>query len=93
MALRCLAWRYGTGRSTVGRARCRIDRTRVSLSDRLLTVAETRRALGCCESTVETLVRRGYLEKVPLLSGIRFRESQVAAILENGAPARDRVAS
>jgi hypothetical protein len=59
----------------------------------LLTVAETRRALGCCETTVETLVRRGYLEKVYLLSAVRFRESQVRLILDNGAPARDRVAS
>jgi hypothetical protein len=49
-----------------------------------MTVAETRRVLGCCETTVESLVRRGYLEKIYLLTAVRFRESEVQAILDNG---------
>jgi hypothetical protein len=66
------------------RDRCRIDRTRVGTNDRLLTADETRTRLRCSPGTVENLVRRGFLEKVLVLSAVRYRESQVAAIVEHG---------
>ena len=68
------------------------DGTRVSADDRLLTISETRRVLGCSESTVESLVRQGHLDKVYVLTAVRFRESQVRAIVRHGARPREAVA-
>jgi hypothetical protein len=47
-------------------------------------MTQTRTAIGCCETTVENLVRRGFLEKVYVLSAVRFRESEVAQIVQRG---------
>jgi hypothetical protein len=72
------------------RAISRIDRTRVHAADRLLTSAETRGQLGCSAGTVENLVRQGFLEKVYLLAGVRYRESDVERIIRQGARRRSR---
>ena len=59
-----------------------------AVSDRLISTAETARRLGVSARTVDRLAERGDLERVKVLGSTRFRASDVAAIVANGAPLR-----
>jgi hypothetical protein len=65
----------------------RIERTRVA-PDRLLKLPEAASRLACSPGTVENLVRRGLLEKVPVLGAVRYRESDIQRIIREGAVSR-----
>lgn len=58
------------------------------LADHLLTAAETRSLLRISRSTEDTLARAGLLEKVYVLTGVRYRASQVDHLVRNGTGRR-----
>ena len=59
-----------------------------AVNDRLLTSAETAQRLGISRRSVERLAERGSLARVKVGAATRFRASDVAAIVANGAPLR-----
>jgi hypothetical protein len=62
----------------------RLSGSCVTAADRLLTVDETRALLGCSPGTVENLARKGFLEKVHVLTAVRYRASDVELIVRHG---------
>lgn len=53
--------------------------------DRLLRKSEVAERLACSLRTVDRLVSGGRLSRVKILGGIRFRLSQVVALINGGA--------
>jgi hypothetical protein len=56
-----------------------------SASDRLLKKKEVGTLLACSVRTIDRLVSLGCLSRVKVLGGVRFRLSEVAAIMKGGA--------
>ena len=52
--------------------------------DKLLRKKEAASLLACSARTVDRLVNLGRLTRVKILGGVRFRLSQVRAIMEGG---------
>jgi excisionase family DNA binding protein len=53
--------------------------------DRLLRKREAAVALACSPRTIDRLVSLGRLTRVKVLGGVRFRLSQVQALMSGGA--------
>lgn len=52
--------------------------------ERLLKKKEVAEKLSCCQRSVDRLVKAGRLTRVRILGGVRFRLSQVQALMNGG---------
>ena len=57
----------------------------MSVGERLLRKKEVASLLACSARSIDRLATLGRLNRVKVLGGIRFRLSQVNAIMEGGA--------
>lgn len=55
-----------------------------NLPDRLLRKKEAAKLLACSSRTIDRLVARRRLTRVSILSGVRFRLSEIETIMNGG---------
>jgi excisionase family DNA binding protein len=54
------------------------------ITENLLRKKEVAKMLACSERTVDRLVEDGHLTRIKVRGGVRFRESEVLAIISGG---------
>ncbi len=62
-----------------------MSRSGIQLEEKLLRKREVASLLACSGRTVERLVSSGRLTRIKVLGAVRFRFSQVRALIEGGA--------